>query len=316
MTERRCVDCGVDISWRGRAAKRCEAHATAKQREQASEYQRNRRNQRNRIINPRTCVDCGVDISERGNVATLCVTHGIERSNEKRSRSRARWNKLNPDKAKASKRKSAKKYAYKYRGQASRWRAENLDIARAAERRRYAADPNKMREKNRKNYKKRSDLGLHSSRRRDTKDTSEVLRLRAKDREAALKRKAINPGKVRRNQYATWKRYAAKHPDAVRANSRKQHRVRKAMKLNQMGVVSPNIEDALLEHQRFKCAAPHCRKALGARKTYHLDHIMPFALGGLHDDSNLQILCAHCNVSKHAKHPDDWLTEHGELPLR
>ena len=28
---------------------------------------------------------------------------------------------------------------------------------------------------------------------------------------------------------------------------------------------------------------------------------MPLALGGLHEDDNLQILCAHCNLSKSAK---------------
>lgn len=33
----------------------------------------------------------------------------------------------------------------------------------------------------------------------------------------------------------------------------------------------------------------------------HMDHIMPLAKGGLHCDSNIQLLCPACNLSKGAK---------------
>jgi 5-methylcytosine-specific restriction endonuclease McrA len=39
---------------------------------------------------------------------------------------------------------------------------------------------------------------------------------------------------------------------------------------------------------------------------YHVDHIVPIALGGRHELANLQWLEASLNLSKHAKHPDDW----------
>jgi hypothetical protein len=39
---------------------------------------------------------------------------------------------------------------------------------------------------------------------------------------------------------------------------------------------------------------------------YHVDHIMPLALGGRHELSNLQHLEAWMNFTKNAKHPDDW----------
>jgi HNH endonuclease len=39
---------------------------------------------------------------------------------------------------------------------------------------------------------------------------------------------------------------------------------------------------------------------------YHVDHIIPFKLGGTHTLDNLQYLEAWMNLSKHDTHPDDW----------
>lgn len=52
--------------------------------------------------------------------------------------------------------------------------------------------------------------------------------------------------------------------------------------------------------QGHRCA--YCRCDLRKTKK-HLDHIMPLALGGSNDRTNLQYLCAHCNLSKGAKDP-------------
>jgi 5-methylcytosine-specific restriction endonuclease McrA len=41
-------------------------------------------------------------------------------------------------------------------------------------------------------------------------------------------------------------------------------------------------------------------------KGYHVDHIIPLALGGRHELSNLQHLEAWMNLNKNDKHPDDW----------
>ncbi|WP_338928357.1 HNH endonuclease signature motif containing protein [Roseomonas mucosa] len=46
---------------------------------------------------------------------------------------------------------------------------------------------------------------------------------------------------------------------------------------------------------------------------YHVDHIMPLKLGGRNDVSNLQLLCAPCNMRKHAKHPDIWAAQEARM---
>lgn len=38
----------------------------------------------------------------------------------------------------------------------------------------------------------------------------------------------------------------------------------------------------------------------------HVDHVMPLALGGSHSENNLVLSCSKCNLSKSAKHPNEW----------
>jgi 5-methylcytosine-specific restriction endonuclease McrA len=75
------------------------------------------------------------------------------------------------------------------------------------------------------------------------------------------------------------------------------------------GVVSKGIVTRLLAMQGGKCAC--CGKELG--EDFHLDHIMPLALGGANEDRNLQLLRAKCNLRKGHKHPVDYMQERGFL---
>jgi len=61
--------------------------------------------------------------------------------------------------------------------------------------------------------------------------------------------------------------------------------------------------------QRWKCIVCQC----GIKNGYHLDHIMPLALGGTNISTNLQLLCPPCNWKKNAKHPVDFMQERGFL---
>jgi 5-methylcytosine-specific restriction endonuclease McrA len=65
---------------------------------------------------------------------------------------------------------------------------------------------------------------------------------------------------------------------------------------------------ALLVSQKNRCVV--CRCDLSA---YHVDHVIPLALGGAHEDWNIQLLCPACNTSKGAKHPVAFMQSRGFL---
>lgn len=75
------------------------------------------------------------------------------------------------------------------------------------------------------------------------------------------------------------------------------------------GKLSKTIVDDLMLKQNGRC--PACRELLN--EDYHLDHIMPIALGGKNEDSNIQLLHSRCNMKKNAKHPVDFMQSNGYL---
>lgn len=139
-----------------------------------------------------------------------------------------------------------------------------------------------------------------------------------KRREIARRYYARNPEKCRAkaklyysmfNEKATESRnkYRAK-PEyrAIDQNSQIRRRSRISMS---DGSLSCGIVEKLLSAQKSKCAC--CGELLG--DDYHLDHIMPLALGGAHEDKNIQLLHSRCNLQKHAKHPVDFMQQRGFL---
>lgn len=99
-----------------------------------------------------------------------------------------------------------------------------------------------------------------------------------------------------------WK---AKNPDNLRVH----YQNRRARKANNGGELSKGIASKLFKLQRGACPVCSCHLGDG----YHIDHVMPFALGGKNDDSNVQLLCARCNFTKHKKHPIDFMQSRGFL---
>ncbi len=100
-------------------------------------------------------------------------------------------------------------------------------------------------------------------------------------------------------------RYQRANPDVVKRNQQN----RSARKRNAGGQISHGLEVKLFKLQRGKCAC--CGLPLG--DNYHLDHIMPIALGGQNIDSNMQLLRASCNHQKSAKHPIAFMQSRGFL---
>lgn len=132
---------------------------------------------------------------------------------------------------------------------------------------------------------------------------------RRKRKQESFKKWLSNPdnyAKYReRNRLATRKHHA-NNPHKARENCRN----RRARLLQKMGHVSKGIEQILFARQAGRCAC--CRVRLD-KVNHHLDHIEPLAGDGKHEDSNLQLLCDKCNLSKGAKDPIEFMQSRGYL---
>ena len=101
---------------------------------------------------------------------------------------------------------------------------------------------------------------------------------------------AANTEKVRESRRA---RFAAMSEEQ-REEKRVHVRNRRARKRGNGGKhTAAQIRD-LLVRQRHKC--PFCSANL--RRGYHADHIMPLALGGSNDISNIQLLCQPATTAR------------------
>lgn len=118
-----------------------------------------------------------------------------------------------------------------------------------------------------------------------------------------MKYAAKNPGKVAEKD----RRYRAKHPEKISAH----HRNRRALKMQAEGRHTADEVRSILQSQNGLCAGCKTELSTTGDNKYHIDHIMPLALGGSNWPKNLQCLCPKCNMSKGAKHPDIWAKENG-----
>ena len=293
----------------------------------------------------RTCLDCDVSIFHRVRWARLCESCALERKRAKARKDVKVWAKKNPEKRRANNKRWYKANPEKKREADRRWtkvRAARKDALRGprecedcgadistrvggTSRCMECAQKQKLtnikrwrdsQPKTPKTPKTCADCGADLSQRPRAKLCGTCarehkrrwhLKYHHKRLIRLRQHRAENPEKYRKRE----REKRAKNPQWYREKKRRY----KARLLNQIGTVSKDIEGVLLKKNGNRCAAPWCRKSLGGRPTWHLDHIVPLKLGGLHDDANLQILCATCNLKKQAKHPDDWQMKHGRLPL-
>jgi 5-methylcytosine-specific restriction endonuclease McrA len=126
---------------------------------------------------------------------------------------------------------------------------------------------------------------------------------------------------VRRNRHkmrAYVKRYYYKNPQKEADRRRKYRKLnpwlQKATNANRRarlrgaGRYTAQDVQSLLVLQKRQCVV--CRIRL---TKFHVDHIIPLALGGRNERDNLQLLCPTCNHKKHAKDPIAFMQEMGYL---
>lgn len=195
------------------------------------------------------------------------------------------------------------------RARASAWKKNNRERSRKANK--AWADKNRAkanamskasREKSKDKYLAREAAYRLANRERLAETARELRRsdienARRKDAE----KYARNPAKAK----AAARRWQINNPD----KTRQIWHNRQARKKANGGALSHGIIEKLRLLQRGKCAC--CGKPLG--NDFHLDHIIPLALGGANADSNVQLLASTCNLKKGAKHPIEFMQSKGFL---
>jgi len=61
----------------------------------------------------------------------------------------------------------------------------------------------------------------------------------------------------------------------------------------------------MMQNQNYVCNS--C--SIDIKDNYHIDHIIPISKGGLHCDSNIQLLCPTCNRRKSSKNYEEFLAQ-------
>lgn len=128
--------------------------------------------------------------------------------------------------------------------------------------------------------------------------------------------KLVNPGAIKKacalyyashkekiNSYS--KQYRASNPHLTRVYNQN----RRSRLAEDGGRLSSGLAEKLFKLQKGKCAC--CGESLG--DDYHLDHIMPIALGGSNTNDNIQLLRASCNLQKNCRHPVEFMQYRGFL---
>lgn len=127
---------------------------------------------------------------------------------------------------------------------------------------------------------------------------------REENKEKVRKQKADYAAKNSKKIVAKVTAWCKENPNRRREYSH-NYRARKKGR----GVITPGLAEKLMALQKGRCAC--CGLKLG--KDYHMDHIMPLALGGSNSDENMQLLRSKCNMQKNAKHPVDFMQQRGFL---
>ena len=109
-----------------------------------------------------------------------------------------------------------------------------------------------------------------------------------------------NPDKKK----ASNKKWKQENPEKVRASRRLSDAKRRAQKINTQ--VEEFTTEQLNEYWVKNNIDPEKCYHCGEAPYEHLDHYMPYARGGGDTKDNLVPSCAHCNLSKGSKTPDEW----------
>ena len=198
---------------------------------------------------------------------------------EKDKASKALYRAENSEKIKLAKKNYVAQNPEKIKGAHAKWRDKNKAVVRAYSARWKANNPEKV----------KADSAAYYA--------ANTAELNAKSAYWYVKNSAKRCAVA-----AAWRAANVEATRLYKQNRREKQR-------GNGGKLSRGLVEKLFALQKGKC--PCCKRPLG--EGYHLDHKMPVSLGGAHEDSNMQLLTATCNMQKNAKHPVDFMQSRGFL---
>ena len=223
------------------------------------------------------CVDCSVDISMRKHNALRCKECAL---NLHRKKGREYYREKNPIKLRYCKECDVSIDDMPYRFQYC------VSCVRITQNRYSLNYGNRMYRENEEFREKRKQKV------REYSETEEGKALRKTRYERVRDTVEYREQQCRSN-------YKYSRTEKGRANANKHWHLRRARMIDQVGEVSDNIRDILFAAQNGICVG--CKRLFNDSLKPTLDHIIPLIRGGLHDDTNLQLLCFTCNSGKGAK---------------
>lgn len=218
----------------------------------------------------------------------------VEERKARRRASQEKYRLANLEKCKAATAATNAKHPERKRAADAKYKAENREKIRAAGRAYVAANAEKV-----------NAITVKWQQENRERFVAYQKDYRVKNAEKEAQRKAVwraVNGDREREYRRVWTAENKDKRCVVEQNRRERKR-------SGTGRLSPDLAQKLLVLQKNMCAC--CRTSLD--DGYHLDHHMPLALGGPHEDANIQLLCPLCNRSKGAKHPVEFMQKRGFL---
>ncbi len=202
---------------------------------------------------------------------TVCLHQRCQTPDEKKRRSAysREWAKRNPERQKLLAKKSENRNRSKINERVRQRRARDVEKARKRARIRYQNNIEMERKRRRDHYTQNAE-----------KQRSYSQKWRRLHRVAVL------------SSLRSWRK---NNPEKMRAASS----LRRARLSSAQGTHTASDIVNIKTSQKGRCI--YCKGRFGSK--YHVDHVVPISRGGRNDKSNIQILCAPCNLKKHNKDP-------------
>lgn len=234
----------------------------------------------NTLHDKANCPEC---VKEKGKIYR-------EKNREKINARQAERYKANPD---------------KYNNQSAEWRLHNAEKTKEINANYRAKNNEKIREKNKERYAANPATSIKYRTENRLKINARMVIYNAANSDKTKER-------CRKAYLANQEKYAIAGKKWREENklAKKIHHQNRRAKIKEVGgKLSSGLADRLFILQKGIC--PCCNLPLG--KGFHLDHIMPIALGGTNTDDNMQLLRATCNMQKQARHPVEFMQSRGFL---